>query len=482
MERTIARHWLNYINGEWVDSSRHLDVACPATAEPFATVALASIDDAEQALDAATRCAASGELTRHRPAERVKWLLHIATEIRAVAEEGARILCRENGKRLSDARDEFIEAARYFEYYAGMADKIEGISVPLGDGYVDFTRYEPMGVSVQIVPWNFPVSICARSLAPALAAGNAVIVKSPELSPLGLCVLFKAIERAGLPRGAVQLLCGLGSEVGAHLAASSKTKQIVFTGSVPTGRAILSAAAQWATPSVMELGGKSAAVVFPDCDRKELLASVKSGIFFNAGQVCSAMSRLLVHRDIYDEILVAVADLADRLVTGPGEEDPDHTPLISATQLDRVASMCRDAMAEGARALAGGDRMHDQNGHFMQPTVLGDVRPQMKIAREEVFGPVLAVIPFDTEEEAVEIANGTPFGLVAGVFTRDINRALRFTRRLRAGQVFVNEWYAGGIETPFGGVGLSGFGREKGQEAIYSYVQTKNVAIRIAQH
>ncbi|AXF23154.1 aldehyde dehydrogenase [Burkholderia pyrrocinia] len=481
MENSLNRHWLNYIDGEWIDSPRRLDVANPADAEPFATVALASNDDAERALDAATRCVNSGALTRPRPAERVKWLLRIANEIRSVTDEGARILCRENGKRLSDARDEFVEAARYFEYYAGLADKLEGISVPLGDDYVDFTHYEPMGVSVQIVPWNFPVSICARSLAPALAAGNAVIVKSPELSPLGMCVLFEAIERAGLPRGAAQLLCGLGSEVGAHLASSPKTRQIVFTGSVPTGRAILAAAAQWATPSVMELGGKSAAIVFPDCDREQLLASVKSGIFFNAGQVCSAMSRLVVHRSIHDEVVTAVARLARSLVVGRGEQDADHTPLISANQLDRVASMCRDAIDEGARAVAGGDRINDRSGHFMQPTVLADVHPQMKIACEEVFGPVLVVMPFDTEDEAVEIANGTPFGLVAGVFTRDVNRVLRLTRRLRAGQVFVNEWYAGGIETPFGGIGLSGFGREKGQEAIYSYVQTKNVAFRVAR-
>lgn len=480
MKYEIAPHWQNYIDGEWVNGERRLPVHSPATAEPIATIALAGIDDAERALDAATRCADSGQLTRPRPAQRVEWMLRIAAEIRAVTEEGAWVLCQENGKTLRDARDEFVEAARYFEYYAGMADKLEGISVPLGNGYVDFTSFEPMGVSVQIVPWNFPVSICARSLAPALAAGNAVVVKSPELSPLGLCLLFRAIERAGLPRGAVNLLCGLGHEVGAHLAASPKTKQIVFTGSVPTGQSILTAAAQWATPSVMELGGKSAAVVFPDADREQLLASVKSGIFFNAGQVCSAMSRLLVHRDIHDEVLSAVAELARGLSIGPGEDDPDHTPLISAGQLGRVVTMCKEAVAEGAEPVVGGDRLGDRPGHFMQPTVLAGVRPHMKIAREEVFGPVLAVIPFDTEEEAVDIANGTPFGLVAGVFTRDLDRALRLTRRLRAGQVFVNEWYAGGIETPFGGVGLSGFGREKGQEAIYSYVRTKNVAIRVA--
>jgi aldehyde dehydrogenase (NAD+) len=475
----IASHWLNYIDGTWRDSEQRLTVRNPATGEPLATVAQAGIDDAELALAAARRCADGGELTRARPAQRVSLLLRIAAEIRAVADEGAWVLCQENGKTLRDARDEFIEAARYFEYYAGMADKIEGTSIPLGNGYMDFTVYEPVGVSVQIVPWNFPVSICARSLAPALAAGNAVVVKSPELSPLGMCVLMRALDAAGVPQGAVNLICGRGREVGAHLVGHRHTDQIVFTGSVATGQSILRNAAERAIPSVMELGGKSAAVVFADADREQLLASIKSGIFFNAGQVCSAMSRLLVQRDIYEEVLAAAVELAQGLQVGIGQDDPDLTPVISAGQLAGIEAMCRDAVEDGAVVATGG-RAVDRAGYFMQPTVLRDVAPRMRIAQQEVFGPVLAVLPFDTEEQAIAIANGTEFGLVAGVFTQDINRAMRCARRLKAGQVFVNEWYAGGIETPFGGVGLSGFGREKGQEALYSYVRTKNVAIRVA--
>lgn len=476
----IQSHWLNYIDGEWRDSERRLTVNNPATGAPLATIAEAGIEDAEYALAAARRCADSGELTRARPAQRVSWLLRIAEEIRAVADEGAWVLCQENGKTLRDAKDEFVEAARYFEYYAGLADKIEGTSIPLGNGYMDFTIYDPMGVSVQIVPWNFPVSICARSLAPALAAGNAVVIKSPELSPLGMCVLIRAVAQAGLPKGAVNLICGHGREVGSHLVSHRYVDQIVFTGSVPTGQSILRNAAERAIPSVMELGGKSAAVVFADADREQLLASVKSGIFFNAGQVCSAMSRLLVQRDIYEETVAAVVGLAQGLSVGAGHDNPDLTPVISAGQLDRIETLCRRAVAEGAVVVTGGAAFSDCPGHFMQPTVFRDVSPAMHIAQEEVFGPVLAVIPFDTEEEALAIANGTEFGLVAGVFTQDLSRAMRCVRRLKAGQVFVNEWYAGGIETPFGGVGLSGFGREKGQEALYSYVRTKNVGIRVA--
>lgn len=476
---SIASHWLNFIDGQWIDSEQRLTVHNPGTTDPVASIAQATITDAEGAVQAARRCADRGELTRARPAQRVAWLLEGAAQIRAVTDEGAWVLCQENGKSLRDARDEFVEAARYFEYYAGMADKIEGTSIPLGNGYMDFTLYEPMGVSLQIVPWNFPVSICARSLAPALAAGNAVVIKSPELSPLGLCVLLKAIERAGLPRGAVNLICGRGREVGAYLAGHRAVDQIVFTGSVATGQSILRSAAEHAIPSVMELGGKSAALVFPDHDREQLLASVRNGIFFNAGQVCSAMSRLLVQRSVYEEVVADVVALAKGLSVGIGQDNPDLTPVISAGQLEGIEALCQRAQQQGAVVAAGGEAIGGRRGHFMAATVLRDVAPEMEIAQSEVFGPVLAVIAFDSEEEAIAIANGTDFGLVAGVFTQDLNRALRCARRLRAGQVFVNEWYAGGIETPFGGVGLSGFGREKGQEALYSYVRTKNLAVRI---
>ena len=427
----IASHWLNYIDGDWVDSAQHLSVNTPGPGEPLATIAQATVADAERALLAARRCADSGELARARPAQRVSWLLRIAEGIRAVADEGAWVLCQENGKSINDARDEFIEAARYFEYYAGMADKIEGTSIPLGNGYMDFTVYDPMGVSAQIVPWNFPVSICARSLAPALAAGNAVVIKSPELSPLGMCVLVRAIVKAGLPQGAINLICGRGREVGTHLVSSAKVDQIVFTGSVPTGQSILRDAAANAIPSVMELGGKSAAIAFADVDRKQLLASVKNGIFFNAGQVCSAMSRLLVQREIYEDIVQAVVELAEGLSVGLGQDNPDLTPVVSAAQLAGIETLCRRAVDEGAVLATGGEAHSELAGHFMRPTVFRDVRADMCIAQEEVFGPVLAIIPFDSEEQAIEIANGTDFGLVAGVFTQDISRAMRCVRRLR---------------------------------------------------
>lgn len=478
----MPRQWSNFIDGQWLPSEQQLPVLNPATGQEIASIALASTAQAEQALVAAQRCVVARSLTAQRPAARVSLLLRIAEEIRALAEYGAQVLCSENGKRYSDAYEEFIEAARYFEYYAGMTDKIEGVSIPLGDDYVNYTVYEPMGVSVQIVPWNFPVSICARSLAPALAAGNACIVKSPELSPLGICVLFEALEKAGVPQGAVQLLCGSGSEVGEYLVSSQQTNQIVFTGSVATGQRILQKAAQWATPCVMELGGKSAAIVMADADLNALIQSIKSGIFFNSGQVCSALSRLLVHESIYEQTITTVQQLVDSLSVGDGFSKADITPVISAQQQQHIQAMCEAAKQEGACIVAGGNKTLPQSGFYVQPTVFSGLKAHMRIVQEEVFGPVLCILPFRTELEAVELANDTHYGLVAGVFTNDLSTALRLTPLLRSGQVFINEWYAGGIETPFGGIGLSGYGREKGQEALYNYVRTKSVTARVGRH
>ena len=473
------REWRNFIGGKWVAGSSSINVENPATGEVFASIAKASLDDLEMAVSAARKCVNSRELIDCKPAERSALLYRIAAEIRAISQQGSELAVLENGKRLSDAQNEFNEAARYFEYYAGMADKIEGVSIPLGRDYIDYTVYEPFGISAQIVPWNFPVSICARSLAPALAAGNAVIVKSPELTPLAITWIATACQRAGLPDGALSILCGTGPEVGAALAAHRDINQIVFTGSVPTGRAILHAAAERAVPCVMELGGKSAAVVFDDADLDQLMDSIHWGIFFNAGQVCSAMSRLLVERSIYDELVERIAVFANGLKIGPGIDNNDITPVMSATQQTRVLHYCDQAKQQGATLITGGKKPAGQKGYFVEPTVFGNVSPDSDIFKQEVFGPVLAITPFDTEQQAWDLANATEYGLVAGIFSSNINRCLRGTKLLRAGQVFVNEWYAGGVETPFGGTGLSGFGREKGQEALYSYVQTKNIAIKI---
>ncbi len=479
-----AAHTLNerlaghFIGGEWLYDGERLRVEDPGNGETVGEVMLADRNHVDAAVRAAADCHRSGALTGPPPEERQQLMLRAATEIRKLADEGADLLCRESGKPLNDARGEFDEAARYFEYYGGMADKIEGRSIPLGADYVDWTVREPLGVSAQIVPWNFPVGIAARSLTPALATGNCVVMKSPEIAPLGMAILAEACERAGMPAGAVNLVSGYGHETGAALVEHPLVNQIVFTGSVPTGRSILHAAADRIVPCVMELGGKSAAIVHADADIDTVLASVRSGIFFNAGQVCSAMARVLVHESLHDTLAEAIRSQAEGLRIGHGLDNPDLTPLISGAQLDRVEAMCRSGIDSGATALTGGQRM-DRPGYFMQPTVFTDVRPDMDIAREEIFGPAIALMTFRDTAEAIDIANGTDYGLVAGVFTRDLDRALRTASRLDAGQVFVNEWFAGGVETPFGGMHRSGYGREKGLEALDNYLQTKNIAVRL---
>ncbi|MEM7567627.1 MAG: aldehyde dehydrogenase family protein [Pseudomonadota bacterium] len=450
----------------------------PATGDVVGSAYLADAALIDRAVSAARVCCETRGLTRLSPFERAALMRRIAEAIRAVAEDDTPLLSLESGKPLSAARDEYAEAALYFDYYAGLADKLEGVSIPLGDGYVDYTIREPYGVSAQIVPWNFPVSIAARGIAPALAAGNAVVVKAPELDPLALLRLGLAFRAAGLPEGAVSIVNGLGTVAGAALAAHPGVDQIVFTGSVPTGQAILRAAAETIVPCVMELGGKSAGLVMADADAEAVLGSVVTGTFYNAGQTCSALTRLLVHRSRYEEIVEGVARRVDSMSVGAAEGGAEVTPLISAAQRDKVASLIDRAIEEGARRVAG-DRPVPQRGHFIAPTVLADVAPGSEIERAEVFGPVLSITPFDEEDEAVAIANGGYYGLVAGVFTTDLATALRLPPRLHAGQVFVNEWFAGGVSTPFGGVRRSGYGREKGIEGLFNYLRTKNVAIRL---
>ena len=471
----IARH---FINGVWSDAGEKIAVEDPGSGELIGEVVLADSGQVDAAVIAADACVRRGDLTRPRPAYRLSLMLQIAAAIRAVTEEGAEVLCRESGKPLRDARGEFEEAARYFEYYGGMADKLEGRSIPLGEAYFDWTMREPHGVSAHIVPWNFPVGIAARSLAAGLAAGNCVILKSPELTPLALCILIEALASTDLPAGAINLISGRGATTGAALVRHPLVQHIVFTGSVPTGRAILQAAAERIVPCVMELGGKSAAVVHADADIDTVVASVESGVFFNAGQVCSAMSRLIVHESLHDRLADAIAARAQTLTISHGLDDPDMSALISAPQLERVEQHCADAIASGARALTGGHRI-TRSGYFMQPTVFTAVTPGMRVANDEIFGPALSMMSFTDPDQAVAMANGTAYGLVAGVFGQDLNRTLNTARQLEAGQVFVNEWFAGGVETPFGGTGQSGYGREKGLEALDNHLRTRNIAVRL---
>ena len=478
----MQSYWQNYIDGKWVDGNAgRLRVDNPGTGEPLAEIALADAADIDRAVKAATACHESGVLTAMRPVERGRLVRAIGEEMLANIDEIASVLTLESGKPLWESVIEIEGAARYFEYYGNQAETVEGRSIPLGADYLDFTIYEPFGVSAQIIPWNYPLEMTARGIAAALATGNACVVKTPELDPISNVFIARAAEKVGLPAGAVNILCGLGQDAGAALSAHPDIGNIVFTGSVETGIRVATAAAANVKPAILELGGKSAAIVMPDADLDNVMESVRWGIYFNAGQVCSAMSRLIAHEDVHDEIVERCVALAEGLSVGPGIERPEFGAnmgaMVSDGQRDRAEGLVRRAADEGATIATGGHRLN-LPGSFLAPTVISDVSPDMEIAGTEVFGPVLSILKAGDDDQAIDIANGTEYGLVGGIFTADIDAAHRAARRIRAGQIFINEWYAGGVETPFGGYGKSGYGREKGREALWNYVQTKNIAYR----
>ena len=471
----------NYINGKFVaGGAGQIEVSNPANGQTVGEQALADAGDVDKAVAAAKALHVSGKFSALRPVERGRMVQKMGQYLLQHKDKLAELLSLEQGKPLWESNIEIEGAARYFEYYGNQAETVEGRSIPLGQGYFDFTIYEPFGVSAQIIPWNYPIEMTARSLSAALATGNACVIKSPELTPLTHYIFAEAAEAAGLPEGAVNILCGLGRDAGAALTAHRDVNQIVFTGSIATGIAIASSAAKNVVPCVLELGGKSAAIVHDDADLQAFESDLRWGIFFNAGQVCSAMSRVIVHSSRKTELLDRAAAVAQSLHLDEGVNLPEFGnnmgAMVSDAQRDRAETMVAVAVADGAELVCGGRRPNRQ-GAFLDPTVIS-CQPDNAIAQQEVFGPVLSVLSFENDDEAVAIANATDYGLVAGVFTQDLNRATKAAAELRAGQVFVNEWYAGGVETPFGGYGKSGYGREKGREALWNYVQTKNIAIK----
>ncbi len=472
----------HYINGKWTDGSTKetISVLNPANGKPIGEITCANQDDVNAAVESANNAFKSRILVDMPPMERAKLMRAIADELRAVSKEGGKILCHENGKLLSGAEYEFVDAANYFDYYSGLTDKLEGHTIPVNNKVVDYTLLEPYGVSGHIIPWNFPISMLARSLSCAFAAGNSTVIKTAELTPLATASFFaKAIDNAGVPAGLINIICGYGNEAGSQLTSHENVGQITFTGSVATGKKILHAAAERAVPAVVELGGKSAAIVFPDADLDKVVASAKSGIFGQAGQICSAMSRVVVHKSVKNELVEKLANLATTIKVGAGDDEgTELTPVISEEQVQKVENYSRSGQQAGAEAVAGGKRV-ERDGYFFEATVFDNVKPDMTIAQEEIFGPVLSVIEYETDEEAIEIANGTDFGLAGGVFTKDLDQATITAGKLEAGQIYVNSWFTGSVATPFGGYKQSGYSREKGQEAIKSYLQVKNVGIQL---
>lgn len=475
------KHWQNYIDGEWHDavSGQTIPVENPATGEVIANAPRGAAADIDLAVAAARKAVNTRALYEMGPHDRMQLMLRIANELRALADELVPVIIAENGKSVSFAQDEVEDTARYIEYYAGLTGKLHGRSIPLGGGLVDYTQLVPLGVCAHIIPWNFPLEMAGRDVAPALACGNAIVVKSPELSPLMLTFLATATERAGLPKGYLNIVCGYGNEAGEALASHPGIDHVSFTGSVATGKRVAANAAKNLLPCLLELGGKGAGIVYDDADLDQVAASAAGGIFSFGGQVCSAGSRLIVHKSLQEPLIEKIVEWVKARTMGPGEEDHWFTPLISAAQRDKAENMCQAATQEGATAVIGGRRPEHLPGFYLNPTILTGVKPDHAINHNEVFGPVLAVLQFEDPEEALAIANGTDYGLTAGVYTRDLKRAHWTADRLEAGQVFVNKWFTGGMEAPFGGVKKSGYGRVKGMEGLANYYSIRNIGIRL---
>jgi len=444
----------------------------PSTGHEFAELPETRPEDVPALVEDARRALAVEQDWR-TPIVRAGALLRLAREVEDAAENLADFETRDTGKPLKQAQADVRATVRYLEYYAGSIERIEGRSIPLGPAALDYTVREPWGVCGQIIPWNYPLQVAVRCAAPALAAGNAVILKPSELASITPLRLADLAERAGVPRGMFQVATGDGT-VGAAVVDS--VDHVTFVGSADTGAKVAAACARRLTPLELELGGKSPNVVFADADLDKAVPAIVQSLLQNAGQSCSAGSRLLVERALYGELLDRVQGAFDKVKLGPGIEDPDLGPLISSRQLDRALTMIERARAQGA-TVRGGEH---HGGLFLRPGLVTDVTADMEIFQEEVFGPVLAAAPFDGEREAVELANATAYGLVAGVWTRDLARAHRVASAVRAGQVFVNGYgVGGGVELPFGGMGRSGYGRGKGVEALLAYSQVKNVWVSL---
>tara|TARA_B100001173_G_scaffold278294_1_gene260289 strand:+ start:430 stop:1863 length:1434 start_codon:yes stop_codon:yes gene_type:complete len=474
--------YMNFIDGKWLESQSKetIKVDDPATGKIIGEISCAKKDDVDLAVDAAKKSFESRVLVDMPLLARAKLMRRIADETRKVAKEGGELLCYENGKTLGAAVKEFNDVADMFDYYAGLTDKLEGKTIPVSKNVFDYTVLEPFGVSAHIVPWNYPLAMVGRSLSCSFATGNSTVIKTAELTPLSATVFAQALINAEVPNGLINIICGYGNEAGSYLVSHEDVNHVVFTGSVATGKKILHACADKAIPAVVELGGKSAGIVYPDADLNDVLESARHGIFGVAGQICTAMSRLVVHKSIKDELVDKLVDLSKSLKVGPGiEKDTDLTPVISENQLQKVEGYARSGIQEGAEAAHGGKRI-ERDGYFMEPTILNNVKQEMTVAREEIFGPVLSILEYEDQEEAIKIANDTDYGLGSGVFTKDLKKASWTASKLEAGQVYVNKWFTGNHATPFGGYKQSGYSREKGVDGLKSYLQVKNVGISLS--
>lgn len=477
-----------FVDGKWLESSsqetfRLLD---PATGEAIGEVPRGTREDARGAVEAARRAFANPEWRWMDATRRGRILLQIAGLIREkeTFNELARLESLNVGKPLRESKGDVAWAARAFEYFGGLADKIQGETIPTPGLRLDYTIREPLGVTVHIVPWNYPLSLAARSIAPALAAGNTVIVKPSELTPLSTLKLAELVHKSGLPNGAFNIVTGSGAVAGVELVSNPEVDGIAFTGSIETGVEVMERAAKNITRVLLELGGKNPNIVFPDADFEKAVQSAKEAIFTNAGQMCWAGSRLILHEDIHEKFMAELKKTTEAMKLGPGlDEKTDMGPLISREQQTRVLGYIRSGIEEGARLVTGGGVPEDpslQRGNYVKPTIFYGVNSDMKIGREEIFGPVLSVFTFRTVDEVVELSNATRYGLYVGVWTNNLKLAHQVAARLESGVVAINEYLVTFPQTPFGGYKDSGLGYENGLQAIGQYTRIKNVSVNLS--
>ncbi|WP_194713972.1 aldehyde dehydrogenase family protein [Noviherbaspirillum soli] len=472
----------HFIGNRWVASASRqaIPVIDPSDGQQYDEIARGNAEDIQFAVQTA-RTAFEGEWSLMSAAERGRLLYRLSQALIEHGEEFAQLEARDCGKPLRQARADAAAVARYFEFYAGACDKLHGETIPYQAGYTVLTLREPLGVTGHIIPWNYPLQIFGRSVGGALAAGNTCVVKPAEDACMSILRLAQLAADIGFPAGVINIVTGYGHEAGAALVSHPGIDHVSFTGSPSVGTLVSQAAAVNHVPVTLELGGKSPQIVFADADMDLLLPAVTSAIVQNAGQTCSAGSRLLIERPAYEKVLDLLASVFERLQVGPAQMDLDCGPLIRRQQQQRVWDFLSDAHSDGISVMAQGSIVPQapESGFYQAPTLLRDVPHTHRLAQEEVFGPVLAAMPFDSEQDALRLANSTAFGLVAGVWTENGARQMRMARAVRAGQVFINNYGAGGgVELPFGGVKASGHGREKGFEALYGFTALKTIAIR----
>lgn len=477
----IDQKYCLWINGREMHPTENewFDVVNPSDGEMLSQAARARVPDVDKAVESAKT--ALPKWTQIPNSERGRILRRIADLLRDDVDKLATIETLDCGKPLSQAKTDVLKSAEAFDFYSGITDKIFGKTIPISQQFLDYTLLEPIGVTAHISPWNYPLRLAIRSVAPALAAGNTVILKPAEETPLTAIHFARLTAEAGLPDGVFNVVTGFGEEAGTELASHPGINHISFTGAVETGIKVMQMAAQNVVPVTLELGGKSPNIVFADADLHLAMQGTLKAIFTNAGQVCCAGSRLLLETTIYHEFVEELRQRVKGMRLGPGIQDPDMGPLISAKQQHRVSDYVRRGIEEGAEKLIGGDIPNDdacRRGFFFQPTLMGNVDNRMRIAQDEIFGPILTIIKFRDEDEAARIANDSQYGLVAGIWTSNLDRAHKMASQIQAGQIYINDFFSGSAASPFGGYKKSGFGRERGMEALRHYTQVKNVCIK----